>query len=684
MRLECRNLCCWLAVALAICVGCGRSEQGKSKPAAAASGDQEKKTASDGAAPASKEGSATPPAAAASEEAAAEEGPAKPFKLGDLIEPFTPPTLAELDAKVKWQDSPVVDGMARLREQKKVEPPLVTVEEALAMRNDSVEANKKILSALSVLASPDGKDVNWEATMNRAFIMDLSSMNPLLSNSVAEAEMTGLTSAGLFGFDWNLIPFASADRVKSWQTSSDHLYDKVVMRDDMTWSDGKPITAHDVVFSYKLIMTEAVPIPAQRTGTDELKWVEAYDDYTLVFFHKQAAGTNIWNMNFQVIPKHIYEKSAAEDPRLRTSAYHRELENHPISGGEYEVERWTRGQEVVLKRRESYYMHNGKQVRDKPYFARMRFRIIEDANTRLLALKSGDIDESELETEQWQTQTNNDEFYRENTKVSGVEWLYLYFGWNLDTTKVPFFGDVRVRQAMAHAMDYDEMINVLCYGIYERGQGIFHPSAWMYPKNPPEQINFDLDKAEDLLDEAGWVDSDGDGIRDKEIDGKRVKFEFSMLVSQKPDRIAICNLFRENLESIGVICNITPMEAAVFQERLFKKNFEAECSGWGTGADPSLTKNIFGTGQGRNFGNYSNPEVDRLFVEAQKEFDRDKQAELYGKIHTLIYNDQPYLFLYNRHSLYGFNKKLRGYRFSPRGPFHFSPGIGAIWSPQAL
>ena len=285
--------------------------------------------------------------------------------------------------------------------------------------------------------------------MNRALMLDLSAMNPLLSSSVSEVEIGGLTSFNLFSFDWNMIPFASKDVVKSWQTSKDHMVDKVVMRDDLTWSDGQPITAHDVVFSFKLIMTNAVPVPAQRTGTDELKWVEAYDDHTLVYFHKKPAATNIWNMNFYVVPKHIYEKSVAEDPTLRTSAYHRNLETHPVTGGEYELVRWTRGQEIVLKRRESYYMHNGKQVRDKPYFAQMRFRIMEDANTRLLALKSGDIQEGELETEQWQTQTSGNDYYRDNTKVSGPEWLYFYIGWNLDAKKVPFFADVRVRQAMA-------------------------------------------------------------------------------------------------------------------------------------------------------------------------------------------------------------------------------------------
>jgi peptide/nickel transport system substrate-binding protein len=506
-------------------------------------------------------------------------------------------------------------------------------------------------------------------------------MNALLSSSIAEIEIAALTSFGLFGYDWDMIPFAVASHVKSWQTSKDHMLDKVVMRDDLVWSDGRPITAHDVAFSFKLILSSAVPVPALRTGTGDIRWVEAYDDHTLVYFHKRPLSTNVWNLNFYIAPMHVYEKSVVEDPTLRTSAYHRNLEKNPISGGAYEVVHWRRGQEVLLKRRENYYLHSGRQVRDKPYFAQMRFRVIEDGNTRLLALKSGDIEESELEAEQWETQTSSDDFYRENAKVYAPEWMYMYIGWNLDTQKVPFFGDLRVRQAMAYALNYDEMLNDLCYGLYDQCTGVWNADSWMYPKHPDKPFYQDLDKAEDLLDEAGWVDSDGDGIRDKEINGRLVPFEFSLMVSNKPDRIAICNLFRENLESIGVICNIVPLEAAVFQERVFEKNFEAEMAGWATGADPSSVKNIFGTGEQRNFGSYSNPEVDKLFDEGKLAFDMETQAVIYGKIHNIIYADQPYLFLYNKHSLYGFSKKLRGYRFSPRGPFHYSPGIESIWSP---
>lgn len=600
------------------------------------------------------------------------------FKLGDLIEPFTPPPLAELDKTAEWQGMPVVDSMQELRDQKKKEPPLISVEEALKLHNDSAEDNKKILSALSMVPPADGKGANFDATLGRCQPMDLASTNPLLMNSFAEAEFGDLTALFFINFDWNLVPYADANSVVSWKTSKDHLLDKIVLRDDLVWSDGKPITAHDVVFTFQAIMTSRIPIPAVRSGPDQIKWVEAYDDHTLVFFHKAAQATNTWDLNFPVIPKHIFEKSIPEDPTLTTSAYHTQQQLKPVVGGPYELVEWNRGSNLVMRRRENFYMHDGKQVRGKPYFKEVTFHLLEDGNTRLLALKSGRIQETELEAQQWQTQTSGRDFYDSNTKAYGNEWLYMYIGWNL---KTPFFEDVRVRQAMACAMNYDEMINDLCYGLYPRCHGIFAPDAWMYPKHPLPLYEFNLDKAEKLLDEAGWIDTDGDGIRDKEVNGKRIPFEFNLTVSLKPDRIDICNLLRENLDSIGVICHVVPMEAAVFQERVQNKKYEAEMAGWGTGTDPSLTSNIFGTGEDRNSGSYSNPKVDALYKAGLQEFDPQKRAEIYGEIANLIYADQPYLFLYNQNRFFGFSHSLRGYRFSPRGPYAYAPGVMSLWMP---
>ena len=165
-------------------------------------------------------------------------------------------------------------------------------------------------------------------------------------------------------------------------------------------------------------MTSAVPIPAVRQGADQLKWVEAYDDHTLVFFHKEPLATNVTNISLQVIPKHIYEKSIADDPTMARSEYHTNLEDHPVVGGPYELVKRERNQEFVVRRRDNYYRCNGKEVRTKPYFKEIRTKVIEDQNTALLAQKAGQIEEMELRAEQWTSQTTGDDFYKLNTKVT--------------------------------------------------------------------------------------------------------------------------------------------------------------------------------------------------------------------------------------------------------------------------
>ena len=600
---------------------------------------------------------------------------AKTADKGTGVEPFTPPTLAELDKTAGWIDQPVTDFMALLNDELKKEKMLATVADALKLRNDSKEANAKILSALGRLPEND-KDVDWEATINRHSTGEVKNTNPLMMSSTVEFDVAGLTGFSMFGFGRSLRMSASDEAVTSWQSSADRLMDKVVLRDDLTWQDGKPITAHDVVFSFRTIMNPNVLVPAVRSGTDKLRWVEAYDDRTMVFFHKEALATNVENISFPIIPKHIYEESVKEDPTLGDSEYHVKLQGEPIVGGAYVISSRVQGQEMVLTRRESYYMHNGKQVRPKPYFKTVRIRFLPDTNTALLALKKGDIDEMILTPSQWTTQTGNDDFYNRNTKGTGLEWGYFYFGWNL---KAPFFSDVRVRKAMSYAFNYDEMLNTLCFGLYDPCNGMFNPSSWMAPKNPPPFYKQNLSKAEELLDEAGWIDHDGDGVRDKEIGGKLKRFEFTILCSNVPDRIEICSLLKQNLDQIGVICNVRPTEFAVLQEILLKKDFEAEYGGWGSGTDPDTSDNIWKTGEPRNFVNYSNPEVDKLYEQGRKEFDREKRAAIYARIDELIYADQPYTFLYYRNSFYGFDRQLRGYLFSPRGPFHYSPGFSSIW-----
>jgi peptide/nickel transport system substrate-binding protein len=247
--------------------------------------------------------------------------------------------------------------------------------------------------------------------------------------------------------------------------------------------------------------------------------------------------------------------------------------------------------------------------------------------------------------------------------------------------KNPMFADKRVRKALAYALDYRELLDTICYGLYEQANGAAHPTAWYAPKKPLPYYHQDLDKAEALLDEAGWTDSDGDGIRDKVVDGKQVNFEFEIICPDIPIRVQSCTLLKESLDKIGIVCNVRPMEFTVLMEKTQKKEFQAFAGGWGAGSDPDTSANIFASGEQRNYVNYSNPTVDKLFRKGRKEFDRQKRAAIYAKIEELLYDDQPYTWLYYRNGFYGFNKDLRGFNFSPRGPYNFGPGFSAIWKP---
>jgi len=590
--------------------------------------------------------------------------------------PFAPPPLEALDRDTTWIDRPVRDALADLAIELAEQPPLATPAEALALKNDSTEHNATILSALGRL--PADGEADLSASVSRHLLVDLNSTNPILISSSAENDVLGLTGFGLFSFDRHMEPFASAETVVSWQTSVDGTLDKVVLRDDLVWSDGVPITAHDVAFSFTVIMDDRVPVPAVRSGTDQLRGVHAYDDQTLVFFHREPLATNVWNINFPVIPRHIYGDTWEADPTLKDSPEHVALEAQPVCGGPYEIVRRVRGQEILLRARPSWHTVDGRQVRDVPFFEEIRFRILEDPNTALLALKKGEIDEMALTPEQWTTQTIDESFYAKNTKATAPEWVSFHFAWN---TTSPFFSDRRVRRAMSHAFDHERMLGTICHGLYTPCTGIFHPSAWMATTKPLEPYRQDLDRAEALLDEAGWIDRDNDGIRDREIDGRSVPFEFTILCGQQPMAQDICTLLQESLDRIGVRVAVRPTEFTVLQQNMLEKKFDAAFGGWGTGTDPDTSENIWATGAGRNFGSYSNSEVDRLYIEGRTEVDRAKRAEKYARIQEILWEDQPYTWLYWRNSFHGFSKELRGYVFSPRGPFHYSPGFGSLWKP---
>jgi peptide/nickel transport system substrate-binding protein len=537
--------------------------------------------------------------------------------------------------------------------------------------------------AMSEPAPDDRAAIATAEVLYRNIDGNPGSLNPLFQSSTYEFYLSGVLFEGLFNFDAEMNWQVNDAVVESFHESDDHLAYTVKMRPGLTWHDGHPFTAHDVVFSWENILDDRVPCPAVRTGTDKIVEVEALDDLTVRMVHESALPTNKWNALFSIIPKHLYEVEKESNPDLKSGDYYNGLNRAPIGNGPYKFVEWKENDKIVFERWDDYYG-------DLPHFKRHVFRIIPDANILLLSFTKGDVDEFRMSPQQFATQTlvGSDFDKAGGVKVLAPQWAFSYIGWNQDGSN-PFFNDVRVRRAMTMACDIDRMRRELTYNLYEPCLGMYHPDSWMF--NPEVQrIPYDLDEAAALLDEAGWIaDDEREGWRHKSFDGTPVKFEFTLAIPQGSSLGAkIAAIFQEDLKSIGVSLKTQTLEWATFQERTRKHEFQAATAAWGTGTDPDTGWNLWHSEEckpdgssGRNYGCFKNDRVDELFELARHEFDFEKRRAYYQEIHRIVYDEQPYTFLFNRGTFWGLHERIRGVSSSPRGIFNFTPAEAAWWVP---
>ncbi|MBI4606889.1 MAG: peptide ABC transporter substrate-binding protein [Planctomycetes bacterium] len=585
-------------------------------------------------------------------------------------------------AKVRWIPRPCIDFYEAHRAALAQGGPPPAESEVIGLPNDGPEANRKILATFGRLPASDA-EVDWDAVVNRWLIGEPSTLNPLFASSRYEFWLSELLFAQPVSTDRRFEHYGDLNVVETWETSADRLMDRIVFRDDLTWSDGTPFTAHDVEFTFKVLTDKRVQIPAIRSLAEGLRAVKAYDKKTVVYFQKEALATNHLHMAWPFIPSHVYETSWAEDSTLQKSEHHVKLNNAPVTLGPYKLVSWRKAQEIVLARDEEWFLgKDGRAIRRKPFFREVRFKVFAGTAPLVLAFLGGDVDEAQLDSVQWTKDTAAKGFYATHTKVRGDEWAFAFIGWNARSVPPnPFFGDKRVRLAMTYALDHDFLRNELFFGLYQPAAGVFHPDAWMAAKGL-EPFRQDLDKAEELLDEAGWKDSDSDGGRDKLVDGKLVPFDFTLICPSVGTGPKVAEQLKSDLEKIGVKCHVQLIEWVKFQTDVHEHKAQAFIQAWGTGTDPDTMRNIWMTREyetGRNHVGYSNPRVDALFEQARREHDLAKRAALYGEIDRRIYEDHPLTMLVYTPTLWGFSTSLRGYAHSPRGFTRVLPGFHAWW-----
>ncbi len=455
----------------------------------------------------------------------------------------------------------------------------------------------------------------------------------------------------------DLIPVLAASLP---EVSSDHLRVTIKLRNDIQWQDGVPITARDVKFTLDKIKDPNIPAINKLAYFEKLDRLETPDDHTLVFVWKEPfspgmyAITQLWP-----IPEHIYGNGD-----FLTHPANRK----PVGSGPFMLDEWRSGQYISLKRYDGYY---GK----KAYLDRIIFKVVEDDAVALNMLRTGELDEMRVTQIQWEKQTNDTDFEARFNKYQYYFPQYNFIAWNCRT---PWFSDSRVRLAMTFLFDRESINNKIYSGYARLVSGPFYINSWAYDKTVKPHP-FSPEQARKLLDEAGWVDSNGDGIRDR----KGKKFEFELMIAHGSNTATqFAQLLQEECAKSGIRVNIRQIEGSTFFDRIDKGDFDACTLGWTLDLDPDVYDTFHSSKtppNGLNHGAYKNASVDSLLVAGRLEFDQEKRAAIYHRVHRIMHEDPPYTFVNSVPEKRPIARRIQGVLISPKGPYDFWPGANYWW-----
>ena len=476
-------------------------------------------------------------------------------------------------------------------------------------------------------------------------IGDARTLVPILADDSASGAIVGVVFNGLVKYnkDIELV----GDLAESWEIQDQGLTIIFYLRKDVRWHDGHPFTGEDVKFTYEKLIDPKVPTPYSG-DFQKVKNLEILDEYTVKITYKEPFSPGLASWGMSMMPKHILEK---ED--LFTSEFSRS----PVGTGPYKFARWLSGNRIDLVSNHDYFEH-------RPYIDRYIYRVIPDPASMFLELQTEGVDSIGLTPLQYRRHTEVESFKRSFQKFRYPAFGYTYMGYNLNDKR---FQDKRIRQAIGYAIDKQEIIDGVLLGLGRICTGPFVPESWAYNEDV-RPISYDPQRAKELLKQAGWVDSDADGWLDK--DGQI--FEFTIITNQgNEQRKQTAEIIQHRLKAIGMKVNIRILEWAVFLDKFVKpRQFEAIILGWGLSRDPDCF-DIWHSSKTRpgefNFISYSNPQVDSLLEEGRRIFDREKRAQIYRQVHKILYEEQPYLFLYVADSLPAVHKRFHGIKVAPLG-----------------
>lgn len=523
----------------------------------------------------------------------------------------------------------------------------------LAGCSDNSTGKENIPSFEGSHSTPAKGDVYVSASLGKA-----TSLVPWLSGESASSEIAGNIYLSVLKYDKNLS--LTGELAKSWQVSADNLSLTFQLHDNVRWHDGLPVTTEDISATF-----HAVIHPETRTpyaGDYQLvKKFEVLDAhrFRVTYAEPFAPALASWAA-FTVLPAHIL--------KLDDDFNSTRLKHTPLGSGPYEMKIEGRNPDV-----ETAFSANTDYFDGEPWMSGKRIRVVPDQDTQFLELKAGNIDAMGLSPVQYTRLTDEESFTKRYAKHRYLGNGYTYVGFKLSH---PIFKDQKVRMALAHATPRRQIIKGVLFGQGEPIEGPFKPGTWAYNEKLAE-IQYNPQKAKEMLGKAGWVDADGDGILEKEINGKVIPMAFTLITNQgNAQRIKTAEILQQYWRQVGVDVKVQVQEWSTFIENTINpKNFEAFILGWSLTPEPDPYDIWHSSKTGPrefNIVGFNNPEADALMTKARQTFDQAERKEHLDRFQEIIQAEQPYIFLYAPYSLIAIHRRIQGIEPAPAGLGHNS------------
>ncbi len=500
--------------------------------------------------------------------------------------------------------------------------------------SNSEDAAKKLKSNYDVPhpTSPGG-------TMIDAMTGEPSGLIAMIAGESAASAIAGNIFNSLLKYDKNLD--LTGELAQSWEVSADQRTITFHLKPNLKWADQQPLSSADVLFTWQKVTDDNTRTPY---GSDFklVSKAEAPDAQTfrVTYAVPYAPALDTW-AGLHILPKHLLQ-----DQDINNTAFAR----HPVGSHYYKLSDWKNGQYLKLSR-------NPYASQGQANIEHLLSRIIPDKAAQFLELSADNIDSMALNPIQYARifpsrpdLSNNIGLYKE------LGNSYSYMGFNL---KRKPFDDVRVRQAINYAIDKQEIIDGVLLGLGEPVASPYKPGTrWSNPKLKP--YPYDPNKARALLREAGFADTNGDGILEK--DGK--PFSFEILTNQNKEREMTAVLIQRRLKEVGIEVNIRVLEWASFLGRFIKpKQFDAVVLGWSLSLDPDQYGIWHSSQQAPgqfNFISYSNPQADKLLEAGRIELNPDKRMKIYHAFSKILLEDSPVIYLSAGYGLSAIHKRVKG------------------------